>query len=77
MVVNRVTWQCFFISSAISSSNLSLSLVLSLVTQYKDHPAVIGTAGNSGLTVRSLSDFCMHVEQYISKTTVKSHMGVL
>lgn len=48
-VVNRVAWQCFITFSAMLSSYLSLSLVLSLVTQHEDDPAVIGTAANTGL----------------------------
>jgi len=36
-------------SRDILSSYLSLSLVLSLVTQREDVPAVIGTAANTGL----------------------------
>lgn len=48
-VINRPAWQCFITFSDILSSYLSLSLVLSLVTQREDVPAVIGTAANTGL----------------------------
>lgn len=48
-VINRVAWQYFITFSDILSLYLSLSLVLSLVTQREDVPAVIGTAANTGL----------------------------